>query len=525
MLESQESISFVKILLGLIPLLPLVAALWIAIGFIFSWNRGESGEKQTSLVAIGASSVSFLLILILDGFTLFTGFPSETIKLGEWLSSGEYQIDISFLLDYKSLVMATLVGFIILVVTKFSVNYLHREAGFQRFFMMLSVFSSAMFLIVLSGNAIITFIGWELAGVSSFLLIAYSWHRDVATNNALRAFVSNRIGDAGFLLGIAFAFFWFGTVDWIEMSTMITSKIHIGIILFGFIVAAFAKSAMFPFSSWITRALEGPTPSSAVFYGSIMVHAGVYLLIRAEPLLVQVPALMAFIILIGFITTSYAYIVGLVQTDVKSSFMFSTLAQVGLMMVWVGLGWFELALGHIVVHAIWRAYQFLHAPSYMQQVSKPAPPVPSWLNKKSWLYTAALQRFWLDGIADWMLTKPTRALANEVQVFDEQVVDRITGIPSHSNMLSNLSHWEAQQQGKLSIGDEIGTGRGFFGKTLQLLASSLQFLEERLILKGSGEGLMKAVNFLGNYLEIVDRLLSQPRYVLVLIMATFVVVL
>ncbi|MEE9444874.1 MAG: proton-conducting transporter membrane subunit [Cocleimonas sp.] len=517
--------NMLTILLGLIPLLPLVAALWIALGFIFSFNRGESGEKQTSLVAVGAISVSFILVLALDVYTFINGFPSQTITLGEWLSSGEYHINISFLVDYKSLVMATLVGFITLIVTRFSVNYLHREAGFQRFFMMLSVFNAAMFLIALSGNAILTFIGWEMAGVSSYLLIAYSWHRDVATTNATRAFVTNRIGDAGFIMAIAFSFFWLGTVDWVAMSTMITSKIHIGIILFGFMVAAFAKSAQFPFSAWITRALEGPTPSSAVFYGSLMVHAGVYLLIRAEPLLEQVPALMVLIILVGLITVVYASIVGLVQTDVKSSFMFSTLGQVGLMMIWIGLGWFELALGHIVVHAIWRAYQFLHAPSFLQQVTTPAPPVPQWLNRKNWLYTAALQRFWLDGIADWMLTKPTRALANEVQIFDEQVVDRITGIPSHSNMLSTLSHWEAQQQGKFTISDEVGKGRGMFGKILEMFASSLQFVEERLILKGSGEGLMKAVNFLGNYLEIVDKLLTQPRYVLVLIMATFVVVL
>ena len=290
-------------------------------------------------------------------------------------------------------------------------------------------------------------------------------------------------------------------------------------------IAAFAKSAQFPFCAWITRALEGPTPSSAVFYGSLMVHAGVYLLIRLEPLLIQVPAMMLFIIMVGVITALYGYVVGLAQTDVKSSFMFSTLSQVGLMMVWVGLGWFSLALFHIVIHAIWRAYQFLHAPSFLQQVERPARPVPKWLAGNAWLYTAALQRFWLDAISDSLFTRPTRALANEVQIFDEQVVDRVTGMPSHSNMLSTLSHWEAHQQGKLTIANEIGQGSGMFGASLQWLATNLQRLEEGLILKGSGEGLMKAMNFLGHYFELIDDLLSQPRYLLVLIMATFVVVL
>ncbi len=376
-----------------IPLLPLLAAFWIAIGFIFGWNRGEKGEKETARVSLYAIGLSFLLVIGLDVMAIMGELP-KTIIVGTWLSSGEYQTNISFLLDYLSLTMATLVGFITLIVTKFSINYLHREAGFQRFFMMLSVFNAAMLLIVLAGNAALTFIAWELAGVSSFLLIAYSWHRNVATTNAVRAFVTNRIGDMGFVLGIVFSFFWFGTVEWSDMQAIVAkgeiSKIYVGVIVFGFMIAAFAKSAQFPFSAWISRALEGPTPSSAVFYGSLMVHAGVYLLLRLEPLLMYEPPLLIIIMIIGLITMSYAYIVGLVQTDVKSSFMFSTLAQVGLMLVWIGLGQFKLALVHLVLHAIWRAYQFLHAPSFMQQVSRPARPVPQWLSRKTWLYTAAL---------------------------------------------------------------------------------------------------------------------------------------
>ncbi len=511
--------------LVLIPLLPFLSALWIAIGFIFKWNRGEQGEKQTTIVAVGTSALSFILVLGLGVYYLFHDFPTETIKLGQWLSSGQYHIDFSFLLDYKSLVMGVLVAFLTLLITRFSVNYLHREPAYQRFFMMLSIFSAAMQLIILSGNAVIAFIGWELAGVSSYLLIAYSWHRDTATTNATRAFVTNRIGDAGFLLGIAFSLFWFNSVDWLDMSFMVTSKVHIGLILFGFILAALAKSAQLPFSAWITRALEGPTPSSAVFYGSVMVHAGIYLLIRLEPLLVQVPSLSLLLLVIGLVTVIYSYLVGLVQSDVKSSYMFSTLSQVALMMVWIGLSWYELALLHIVVHAIWRAYQFLHAPSFMQLVNQPAKPVPSWLRKRKWLYTAALQRFWLDGISDWLFTKPTQALAHEVQLFDEQVVDRMTGIPSHSNMVSTLSHWEASKQGKFKVQNEVGTGSGVFGSTMQLIATAFEWFEERLILKGSGEGLMKALHKLGKQLEHIDQLLMKPRYAVLLIMATFVVVL
>ncbi|MCK5895837.1 MAG: hypothetical protein KAG20_03465, partial [Cocleimonas sp.] len=490
--------------------------------------RGEAGEKQIAKISLGSATLSFVLTLFLAISALLTGEQGK-VEVGQWLSSGEFTIKISFLLDHLSLIVATLIGFIILVISQFSVNYLHREAGFQRFFMLLSVFHGAMLLIVLSGNAVLAFIGWELAGVSSYLLIAYSWHRDTATRNAGRAFITNRIGDAGFLLAIVFCFYWLGTVEWDEMLGAMQSKhespIFIGIIVAGFMVAAFAKSAQFPFSGWITRALEGPTPSSAVFYGSLMVHAGVYLLLRLDPLLNQVPFLMFGILIIGAMTVVYGYIVGLVQTDVKSSFMFSTLLHVGLMMVWIGLGWSSIALFHLVIHAIWRAYQFLHAPSFMQMVQRPARPVPAWLSNKQWLYTAALQRFWLDDMSDWLLTRPTQALAHEAQAFDEQVIDRMTGMPSQSNMLSTLASWEAHQQGRFELQSEIGIGRGIFGKTMQIIASGLYWFEENLVLKGSGEGLMHGLDYIGHYIEKIDTLLSKPRYLLLLIMATFVIVL
>jgi len=510
--------------LVLIPLLPLIASLWIATGFVFFFNRDESGERQTAFVSIGSISISLLLIMVIDFYLAFIIQNSQTISLGPWLSAGKYSVDFNFILDYKSLVMATLTGVIALLITRFSVIYLHRESGFQRFFLVLNLFTSAMLFMAFAGNAVLMFMAWEIAGVSSFLLIAYSWNRNVATRNATRAFISNRIGDAGFIFGIAFSYFWLGSVDWQTLAITTGSKIHIGIILFGFLVAAFAKSAQLPFTAWITRALEGPTPSSAIFYGSLMVHAGVYLLLRLEPLLVQVPTLQFLILLIGFLTFIYAYIVGFVQTDIKSSFIFSTLSQVALMFIWIGLGWFHLALVHLVMHAIWRAYQFLHAPSFMQLVSTPAPAAPGWLNRKNGLYTAALNRFWLDGITDWLLTRPTQLLAREIQVFDEQVVDRITGVPTHS---TNINKAVLDKQGKSNnLHDEVvGTGKGFFGKSLEYLANTFQYFEEHLILHGSGEGLLKGINFLGKYLEVADKVLMQPRYILVIIMATFVVVL
>ena len=239
--------SLIKYIVVAIPLLPLLASLWIAVGFIFSWNRLEKGEKETRIVAIGSSSIILLLLIFLDLIYLLSDKAQiNAVKVGGWLSSGKYQLDISFLIDYKSLSVATTVAFISLLVTKFSLNYLHREAGFQRYFLLLSLFTSAMMLIILSGNALVAFIGWELAGVSSYLLISYSWHRKIATNNANRALITNRIGDAGFILAIVLSLFWFGSVEWLDIGNNGNSKIHLGLILFGFITAALVNQLKYP---------------------------------------------------------------------------------------------------------------------------------------------------------------------------------------------------------------------------------------------------------------------------------------
>jgi NADH:ubiquinone oxidoreductase subunit 5 (subunit L)/multisubunit Na+/H+ antiporter MnhA subunit len=304
------------------------------------------------------------------------------------------------------------------------------------------------------------------------------------------------------------------------------SPLRADLIGLAFLLAALAKSAQVPFAPWISRALEGPTPSSAIFYGSLMVHAGVYLLIRLEPVLQQAPAVMALIAALGLITALYGWLTGLVQTDVKSSLMFSTTAQVGLMFLWCGLGWTGLAAWHLALHALWRGYQFLHAPSLMHRVSRPARPVPKWLARRRGLYNAALQRFWLDPLADWLLVRPTESLARDVQNFDEQVVSRAVGLPAQA---SELSSWSKSGAGggsyiNLAEGDIVG-GRGILGRILEWTANLLHWFEEHLVLRGGGEGLVEAIQRIGTFATRIEKLLSQPRYLVLLIMATFAVIL
>ena len=514
----------------LIPALPLVASALIGIGYITGRNRGETGERWTSTIATAAAGLSLLLVLALDLLALLNGAPGQ-VRFGTWLQSGEYAIRLSLTLDALGLSMATLVALLSLLTLRFSVNYMHREAGYQRFFMVLGLFMSAMLLIVMAGNAVLAFIGWELAGVSSYLLIAYAYDRTTATTNATRAFVTNRIGDAGFLIAIALSLFWVNSVEWpaILGCTVNLEKLNIGLIAAAFLLAALAKSAQIPFSPWITRALEGPTPSSAVFYGALMVHAGVYLVIRLQPLFEQVPVLMMALVLFGGGTALYGFLAGLVQTDVKSALTFSTVSQVGLMLLACGLGWFTFAAWHLAAHACWRAYQFLSAPALMHLMNRPARPVPHWLARKRWLYTASLQRFWLDDLADWLLVRPTRSLAQDSQAFDHQVVNRLVGLPGSASAVSSLAQWEEFKQGHAArvVGDsgDVGHGQGVMGQLMEAVATQLHWFEEHLVLKGGDEGIFNLVQRLGNGLMNIESLLNKPRYLILLIVVTFIVVL
>ncbi|MDH5648886.1 MAG: proton-conducting transporter membrane subunit [Gammaproteobacteria bacterium] len=510
----------------LVPLLPLTAAFVIGIGYITGFNRGEKGENQTSFLAVGASAASLLIMLTLDVLAL-THEQEEHVVLGNWLRSGDYLIDISFMLDRLSLAFGSLVALISFLTTKFSVNYLHREAGYQRFFIILSLFNGAMLLIVLAGNAALTFVGWELAGVSSYLLIAYAYDRNTATINANRAFITNRIGDAGFILGLFLCFLWLGNTEWttLQEAGPTLSVLTADIIIVSFLLAALTKSALVPFSGWIARALEGPTPSSSIFYGSLMIHAGVYLLLRLQPVLEQTPVFMVALVVIGLVTALYGYLTGLVQTDVKSALIFSTNAQVGLMFMEIGLGLFSLATLHMLFHAAWRAYQFLHAPMLMHAVSRPARKAPKWLIGNQRLYNAAIQRFWLDSLGDGFLVRPVKLLACELIIFDERVVNRLVGLPGRASAISSVAEWEQRKAGSIKLPDgDVGRGAGAIGKFMEWVATRFQWFEEHLVLKGSGEGLLSLLRHIGSYLLIIEQLLSQPRYLWLMILVTFAVV-
>lgn len=483
-------------LVAFVALLPLLAAAGLALRLV-AGVAGDEAEKASAGLARAAALAAFLLLVLLLAARVVGSLPPTHVA-GDWLSAGALRVPLSFACDGRALGFATLIAFIGWVTLVFSTRYLHREAGFHRFFFALSLFLAGMLLIALAGNAVLAFVGWELCGVASWLLIGYADERPTATANALFAFIANRVGDAGFLLAIGLGFWWTGSADWPALAAGVPPQtVEARMLALGLVIAALAKSAQLPFTPWIARALEGPTPSSSVFYGALMVHAGVFLLIRNEALLVKVPDMMAGLVAIGLASALYGWLCGRVQSDVKSALVHGVVLQVGLMIAACGMGWFALAAWHLALHALWRAYQFLMAPSWLALAPSPPSPPPVVATSVP-LYTAALQGFWLDRLACGLLLRPTRSLGSDMRRFDEQVIDRVIGLPP--------------------------SRPGFGGHLLARLGAQLQRIEERLVFEGAGGAMGALLRRAGSAVRALEALLEEPRYLMLMVMATFVVI-
>ncbi|WP_446809056.1 proton-conducting transporter membrane subunit [Methylomonas sp. 2BW1-5-20] len=514
----------------LIPLFPLLAALLIGGLHFCRIIDGEAGEKTTArlaLTAISLSALTALGLLIAD----LSGLLPDSVSYGTWLRSGTLTVDCTLITHGFNLVLASLFSLLLLVAIRFSVNYLHREAGFHRFFFILTLFAAAMLLLVLSGNAVFTFIAWEIAGVCSYWLIAYAYDRPIAAHNATRVFVTNRIGDGGFILAIGLALAWLENTDWqtINNSAVDLESGDATLLALGFTLAAFAKSAQIPFTPWLARAMEGPTPSSAIFYGGAMIHAGVFLIIQLQPLFMQAPLAMLLLTVIGTLTAIYSYWVGLSQTDIKSSQIFATSAQLGLMFVECGLGFWSLAAWHLCAHAVVRCYLLLTAPSILHNThGQPTQPVAPALANCRWAFIASLQRGWLEPAIDWLVVKPVLRLAKDARYIDAHIVDPALGAPAPAiRAVSSLAQWEEQKMGANldSQEDSFAQGSGLAGKLAQWTAALLNWFEYHFILRGIGRDSIRFGRRLGQAANRFEQLLLQPRYLALFVLITLMVAL
>jgi NADH:ubiquinone oxidoreductase subunit 5 (subunit L)/multisubunit Na+/H+ antiporter MnhA subunit len=449
----------------------------------------------------------------------------ETMFFGNWLQSGSFLVGMELRFDAPALLMAGLVALLSPLAMRFSVAYMHREPGFHRFFAILLLLNGALLLLALSGNAVLAFCGWELSGVASYLLIAYAQHRGVAAFNATRAILTNRVGDLGFLLGILLAQFWVGSLEWGRIFEVTESlpEWQTGVLSCCFLLAALAKSAQLPLTPWLARAMEGPTPSSAIFYGALLVHAGIFLVLRLQPVFSLSPTAMQFMVVLGLLTALYGYFIGLTQTDQKSALIFATTAQTGLMFLEAGMGLWALAWWHLLAHGVFRFLQFLSAPSCVHLPGGPKMrALPHWLARHSWPYLLSLQRFWLEPFTDRLVLQPLQRIALDLARFDNQVLEPLFGLPIQH---PTAQPWQRPGMHKAGMVDpEVIRVSGFPGALVSLLAQWSHWFEHHLVLEGVGQNLMLSGRRMAVRLNHVEDLLNQPRYLVVLILITLLAV-
>src|SRR6267154_2610601 len=342
----------------LIPILPLLGFALIAL----------SGKKLVKGFAalIGCASVfvafAFSVVLFIK---LLNGAGSFNATMFTWISAGNFSASISFLIDPLSslmLLIITGVGFLIHV---YSVGYMHEDEGFNRFFSYLNLFVFFMLLLVMGSNYLVMFVGWEGVGLCSYLLIGF-WFKNQDYNDAAnKAFIMNRIGDLGLIIGVILIFVNFGSVNYIEVfpkaDTVGTSVLTlITILLF---IGAMGKSAQIPLYTWLPDAMAGPTPVSALIHAATMVTAGVYMVARNNILYSLSPIAMELVLVVGLATALFAATIALAQNDIKKVLAYSTVSQLGLMFVALGVGAYASGIFHMATHAFFKALLFLGAGS------------------------------------------------------------------------------------------------------------------------------------------------------------------
>jgi NADH-quinone oxidoreductase subunit L len=365
----------------LIPLLP-------ALGALTQLLAGRKlSNKVVSTVSVGLPGLSFLYAL--GCFAEFLKLPSDvhvfSKVLYSWLPAGAYRladgslgnfnVHVGFQLDALSCVMmlvVTGVGFLIHV---YSIGYMGHEEGYYRFFGYMNLFMFSMLILVLANNYLMMFVGWEGVGLCSYLLIGFYFLRKSACDAGKKAFVMNRIGDAGFLLGVMLMAVTFGSVDYQEVTAQALSGrfpvgstviVAICVLLF---IGATGKSAQIPLYTWLPDAMEGPTPVSALIHAATMVTAGVYMVARSNALFILAPTAMALVAGIGAATAIWAASIGLVQNDIKRVLAYSTISQLGYMFLACGVGAFGAGIFHLMTHAFFKALLFLGAGSVIHALN------------------------------------------------------------------------------------------------------------------------------------------------------------
>ncbi len=359
-------------LLVLIPLLPLLGFLINGLGFKYV-PKGVAGITGT-LAALGSFALSVYVFFAFQSAAAITGNTDPLlIPLFDWITVNTLSIPFSFQIDQLSLLMLLIITGVGSLIHIYSLGYMSRDEGFGKFFAYLNLFLFFMLLLVMGSNYVIMYIGWEGVGLCSYLLIGF-WNKNTAFNNAARkAFIMNRVGDLGFLLGMFGIIMAFGTVEYTEVfrkasALAIGDPVVVTITLLLFI-GAMGKSAQIPLYTWLPDAMAGPTPVSALIHAATMVTAGIYMVIRSNVLYVLAPTSMEVVAVIGAATALLGASIGLLQNDIKKVLAYSTVSQLGYMFIALGVAAFSASMFHVITHAFFKALLFLGAGSVIHAMS------------------------------------------------------------------------------------------------------------------------------------------------------------
>ncbi len=354
----------------IIVLAPLLGSL---IAGLFGKSIGRSGAHWATILGV---LISFILSLVLFKQVIIDDNPKTLIDIYHWFSLGDFAFKIGFLIDPLTMTMMIVVTFVSLMVHIYTIGYMHDDPGYQRFFCYISLFTFSMLMLVMANNFLQLFFGWEAVGLVSYLLIGFWYTRESAIFANLKAFLVNRVGDFGFLLGIAAILAVFNTLDYQPVfdqaasvtgqTFSITAQTHwpvMTVICLLLFIGAMGKSAQVPLHVWLPDSMEGPTPISALIHAATMVTAGIFMVARMSPLFELSDVALSVVMVIGAVTAFSMGLVGIVQNDIKRVVAYSTLSQLGYMTVALGASAYSIAIFHLFTHAFFKALLFLAAGS------------------------------------------------------------------------------------------------------------------------------------------------------------------
>jgi NADH-quinone oxidoreductase subunit L len=354
-------------------LIPLIAILPLA-GFAITALIGRRLGKQAHWIPVGAVFVAWLIAMAV-AFSALTGAEpfgehGYGVSLFEWIPAGSLVVDVGFFVDNLTACLLIVVTTIGLLVHVYSIGYMSHDPGYWRFFAYMNLFMFSMLLLVLADNFLTVFVAWELVGLCSYLLIGFWYRKRSAALAAKKAFIVNRVGDVGFILGIMLIFVSLGTLDIREVIERIGELDGMTITLISLLIfaGAMGKSAQFPLHVWLPDAMEGPTPVSALIHAATMVNAGVYLVARTNPIFAHAPEALVVVAAIGIFTAILAASIAMTQTDIKRVLAYSTLSQLGYMFAALGVGAWTAAIFHLMTHGFFKGLLFLGSGSVIHAV-------------------------------------------------------------------------------------------------------------------------------------------------------------